>query len=95
MKNPKFEGSAYEPYHSEFPPEDYADFESAEDRGDIEDLAEDREPCDFCGGHLKPRGALGARVVFDCLGCKTLMTIEMEGWASEDEDEWNEEYEPE
>jgi len=95
MKRLNFEGSEYEPYDLDFPPEDFADFARAEDRGDIEDLAENREPCEFCGGHLKPRGAFGARVVFECLGCRTMMTIEMEGWASGDEDEWDEEYEQE
>ncbi len=90
MKKPNFEGSDYEPYELEYPPEEYADFEWAEDRGDIQDLEVDREPCGFCGGHLNPRGAFGARVVFECLGCRTMMTVVMEGWAGAEEDEWDE-----
>ncbi len=91
MKTPNFEGSDYEPYELEYPPEEYADFESAEDRGDIQDLEVDREPCELCGGHLKPRGAFCARVVFECLGCMTMMTVVMEGWAGSNECEWEDE----
>jgi hypothetical protein len=88
-------GGGYEPYHLDHDPEEYADFESAEDRGDVADLAEAREPCGRCGGHLKPRGAFGAQVVFDCLGCGERSTIVMEGWGPrEGEDgEWDDDEE--
>jgi hypothetical protein len=93
MMDPELEGREYTPYRKDYPPEEYADFESAEDRGDIEDLAEGREPCELCGGHLKPRGAFGAKVVFECLGCSELMTIVMDGWGRDDDEDDDDEEE--
>lgn len=92
-------GGGYEPYNNDYPPEEYSDFVTAEDDGAIEDLAEGREPCEGCGGHLKPRGAFGAKVVFECLGCGDLTTILMDGWGpkgeDDEEDDWDEDDEDE
>ncbi len=85
MMTPNFRGSDYKPYDRAYPPEEYADFLAAEDDGVLEDLGEGREPCETCGGQLRPYGAFGAQVVFDCLGCKERTTVMMEGWDGEDE----------
>ena len=72
-------------YDDDFAPEDYADFERAEDRGDLQDLALDQEPCEKCGTRLTVRGAFGNRVLFECSTCDVLVQVE---WESDEPDDW-------
>ena len=76
--------SDFIPYDRDYDPEDFADFDSVEDRHNLADLA--LEPCDLCGGELRVRGAFGHRVVVDCLGCSTRSILEL-GVDEDDEEE--------
>lgn len=46
--------------------EDYADFESTEDRDDLLDLELGDTPCVDCDGSLTAIGAIGTRAVLRC-----------------------------
>jgi hypothetical protein len=77
-------------------PEDYADFESIEDRDELLDLELGDTPCIDCDGSLTAIGAIGARAVLRCDDCSAvwLLSLRVEtGWGDDDDDEEDDEEE--